>query len=164
MVESEQQTVRRMVDNPAPDFELPATGGKTFRLSRAKGAPLVLYFYPKDNTPGCTAEGQQFRDLYLEFQKLGCAIYGASRDSIKSHEAFKAKMRFPFDLLSDDEEAACKLYGVIKMKNMYGRKVRGIERSTFAIDAKGAVRREWRGVRVPGHVQEVLDFMKTLKP
>jgi peroxiredoxin Q/BCP len=164
MVESEQQNVRRMVDKPAPDFELPATGGKTFRLSRAKGAPLVLYFYPKDNTPGCTAEGQQFRDLYLEFQKLGCAIYGASRDSIKSHEAFKAKMRFPFDLLSDDEEAACKLYGVIKMKNMYGRKVRGIERSTFAIDAKGAVRREWRGVRVPGHVQEVLDFMKTLKP
>ena len=163
MVESEQQNVRRMVDKPAPDFELPATGGKTFRLSRAKGAPLVLYFYPKDNTPGCTAEGQQFRDLYLEFQKLGCAIYGASRDSIKSHEAFKAKMRFPFDLLSDDEEAACKLYGVIKMKNMYGRKVRGIERSTFAIDAKGAVRREWRGVRVPGHVQEVLDFMKTLK-
>jgi len=163
MVESEQQNVLRMVDNPAPDFELPATGGKTFRLSRAKGAPLVLYFYPKDNTPGCTAEGQQFRDLYSEFQKLGCAIYGASRDSIKSHEAFKAKMRFPFDLLSDEEEVACKLYGVIKMKNMYGRKVRGIERSTFAIDAKGAVRREWRGVRVPGHVQEVLDFMKTLK-
>jgi peroxiredoxin Q/BCP len=163
MVESEQQTVRRMVDNPAPDFELPATGGKTFRLSRAKGASLVLYFYPKDNTPGCTAEGQQFRDFYPEFQKVGCVIYGASRDSIKSHEAFKAKMKFPFDLLSDEEEAACKLYGVIKMKNMYGRKVRGIERSTFAIDAKGILRREWRGVRVPGHVQEVLDFMKTLK-
>jgi len=163
MVESEQQDVHRMVDQPAPDFELPATGGKTFRLARAKNTPLVLYFYPKDNTPGCTAEGQQFRDLYPEFQKLGCAIYGASRDSIKSHEAFKAKMKFPFDLLSDEEEAACKLYGVIKMKNMYGRKVRGIERSTFAIDAKGVLRREWRGVRVPGHVQEVLDFMKTLK-
>jgi len=152
-----------MVDSPAPDFELPATGGKMFRLSRAKGAPLVLYFYPKDNTPGCTAEGQQFRDLYPEFQKVGCAIYGASRDSIKSHEAFKAKMRFPFDLLSDEEEAACKLYGVIKMKNMYARKVRGIERSTFAIDTKGILRREWRGVRVPGHVQEVLEFVRTLK-
>ncbi len=163
MVESQQQHVRRMVDSPAPDFELPATGGKMFRLSRAKGAPLVLYFYPKDNTPGCTAEGQQFRDLYPEFQKVGCAIYGASRDSIKSHEAFKAKMRFPFDLLSDEEEAACKLYGVIKMKNMYARKVRGIERSTFAIDTKGILRREWRGVRVPGHVQEVLEFVRTLK-
>lgn len=163
MAGSEQQNIPRMVDQPAPDFELPATGGRSFRLSRSKGAPLVLYFYPKDNTPGCTAEGQQFRDLYPEFQKLGCAIYGASRDSIRSHEAFKAKMKFPFDLLSDGEEAACKLYGVIKMKNMYGRKVRGIERSTFAIDAKGILRREWRGVRVPGHVPEVLDFVKTLK-
>ena len=152
-----------MLDKPAPDFELPATGGKTFRLSRAKGAPLVLYFYPKDNTPGCTAEGQHFRDLYPEFVKLDCAIYGASRDSIKSHENFKGKMRFPFELLSDVEEQACKLYGVIKVKNMYGRKVRGIERSTFAIDARGILRREWRGVKVPGHVQEVLEFMKTLK-
>ena len=138
-------------------------GGKTFRLSRAKGSPLVLYFYPKDNTPGCTTEGQHFRDFYPEFQKLNCEIYGVSRDSIKSHESFKAKMKFPFDLLSDGEEKACKLYGVIKMKNMYGRKVRGIERSTFAIDAKGIVRREWRGVKVPGHVQEVLEFVKTLK-
>jgi thioredoxin-dependent peroxiredoxin len=152
-----------MLDKPAPDFELPATGGKTFRLSRAKGSPLVLYFYPKDNTPGCTTEGLQFRDLYPEFQKNGCGIYGISRDSIKSHESFKAKMGFPFDLLSDSEEAASKLYGVIKMKNMYGRKVRGIERSTFAIDGKGIVRREWRGVKVPGHVQEVLEFVKTLK-
>jgi peroxiredoxin Q/BCP len=152
-----------MLDKPAPEFELPATGGKTFRLSRAKGSPLVLYFYPKDNTPGCTTEGQHFRDFYPEFQKLNCEIYGVSRDSIKSHESFKAKMKFPFDLLSDGEEKACKLYGVIKMKNMYGRKVRGIERSTFAIDAKGIVRREWRGVKVPGHVQEVLEFVKTLK-
>ena len=152
-----------MLDQPAPDFELPATGGKFFRLSRAKGAPLVLYFYPKDNTPGCTTEGQHFRDLYPEFQKFDCAIYGASRDSIRSHESFKAKMRFPFELLSDVEEKACKLYGVIKMKNMYGRKVRGIERSTFAIDAKGVLRREWRGVKIPGHVQEVLEFVKTLK-
>jgi len=152
-----------MLDQPAPDLELPATGGKTFRLSGAKGSPLVLYFYPKDNTPGCTTEGQHFRDLYVEFQKLKCGIYGVSRDSIKSHENFKSKMKFPFDLLSDSEETACKLYGVIKMKNMYGRKVRGIERSTFAIDGRGVVRREWRGVKVPGHVQEVLEFMRTLK-
>ena len=152
-----------MLDQPAPDFELPATGGKNFRLSRAKGSPLVLYFYPKDNTPGCTTEGQHFRDLYPEFQKLESGIYGVSRDSIKSHENFKAKMKFPFDLLSDSEETVCKLYGVIKMKNMYGRKVRGIERSTFVIDGKGVVRREWRGIKVPGYVQEVLEFVKTLK-
>lgn len=152
-----------MLDQPAPDFELPVTGGKNFRLSRAKGSPLVLYFYPKDNTPGCTTEGQHFRDLYPEFQKLESGIYGVSRDSIKSHENFKAKMKFPFDLLSDSEETVCKLYGVIKMKNMYGRKVRGIERSTFVIDGKGVVRREWRGIKVPGHVQEVLEFVKTLK-
>ena len=151
-----------MLDQPAPDFELPATGGKNFRLSRAKGSPLVLYFYPKDNTPGCTTEGQHFRDLYPEFQKLESGIYGVSRDSIKSHENFKAKMKFPFDLLSDSEETVCKLYGVIKMKNMYGRKVRGIERSTFVIDGKGALAREWRGVRVPGHVEEVLNFVKAL--
>ena len=152
-----------MLDKPAPDFELPATGGKSFRLSRAKGSPLVLYFYPKDNTPGCTTEGQNFRDLYPEFQKLGCAIYGLSRDSLKSHESFKSKMAFPFELLSDTEESACKLYDVIKMKNMYGRKVRGIERSTFVIDNKGVVRREWRGIKVPGHVPEVLEIVKTLK-
>jgi peroxiredoxin Q/BCP len=152
-----------MLDKPAPDFDLPATGGKPFRLSRAKGSPLVLYFYPKDNTPGCTTEGLHFRDLYPEFQKLACAIFGVSRDSLKSHENFKARMKFPFELLSDAEETACKLYDVIKMKNMYGKKVRGIERSTFAIDAKGIVRREWRGVKVPGHVEEVLAFVKTLK-
>ena len=152
-----------MLDQPAPEFELPATGGKPFRLSRAKGTPVVLYFYPKDNTPGCTTEGQNFRDRYPQFQKLGCTIVGVSRDSLKSHENFKAKMGFPFELLSDTEETACKLYDVIKMKNMYGRKVRGIERSTFAIDGKGVVRREWRGVKVPGHVDEVLEFVKTLK-
>lgn len=151
-----------MLDQPAPDFELPATGGKRFRLSRARGKHLVLYFYPKDNTPGCTSEGQQFRDLHSEFQKLGCAIYGVSRDSIRSHENFKAKMRFPFELLSDGGETACKLYEVIKMKSIYGRKVRGIERSTFAIDAGGVLRREWRGVRVPGHAREVFEFVKLL--
>jgi peroxiredoxin Q/BCP len=152
-----------MTGKPAPDFELPATGGNSFHLSGAQGSPLVLYFYPKDNTPGCTAEGLRFRDLFPEFARSGCAIYGISRDSIKSHENFKAKMQFPFELLSDADELACKLYGVIKMKNMYGRKVRGIERSTFAIDARGTVRREWRGVKVPGHVEEVLEFIKTLK-
>ncbi|HSN41422.1 MAG TPA: peroxiredoxin [Burkholderiales bacterium] len=151
-----------MLNDPAPDFELPATGGKTFRLSSIKGTPLVIYFYPKDNTPGCTTEGLQFRDLHPQFVKLGCQIYGISRDSIKSHENFKAKMNFPFELLSDTDETACRLFGVIKMKNMYGKKVRGIERSTFVIDAHGIVRREWRGVKVPGHAQEVFEFVKTI--
>ena len=152
-----------MLDQPAPDFELPATGGKTFRLAAARGKPLVLYFYPKDNTPGCTTEGQHFRDFHPQFQKLGCAVYGVSRDNLKSHENFKTRMSFPFELLSDTDEVACKAFDVIKMKSMYGRKVRGIERSTFAVDAKGVVRREWRSVKVPGHVEEVLEFVKTLK-
>ena len=152
-----------MLNQPAPEFELAATGGKSFRLSSAQGKPLVLYFYPKDNTPGCTSEGLQFRELHPQFRKLGCEIYGVSRDSIKSHENFKSKMSFPFDLLSDADETACKLFDVIKMKNMYGKKVRGIVRSTFAVDARGIVRREWRAVKVPGHAQEVLEFIKTLK-
>jgi peroxiredoxin Q/BCP len=152
-----------MLDQPAPDFTLPATGGKTFRLSNAKGTNLVLYFYPKDNTPGCTREGEQFRDLYSQFRKLRCEVYGVSRDSMKSHESFKAKMDFPFELLSDADETACKLFDVIRLKNMYGRKVRGIERSTFVIDGRGVVRREWRGVKVPDHAREVLEFVKTLK-
>ena len=152
-----------MLNQPAPDFELPATGDTQFRLRDARGKLLVLYFYPKDNTPGCTTEGQQFRDLHPQFAELGCAVYGISRDSLKSHENFKGKMGFPFALLSDSEEIACRLFDVIKMKNMYGKKVRGIERSTFVIDAQGIVRREWRGVKVPGHVQEVLEFVKTLK-
>ncbi len=152
-----------MLNQPVPDFELPATGGKTFRLSEMRGKPLVIYFYPKDNTPGCTSEGQQFRDLYPEFQSLDCKIVGVSRDSLKSHERFKAALGLPFDLLSDGEEVACKLFGVLKTKNMYGKQVRGIERSTFVIDARGVLRREWRGVKVPGHAQEVLDFVKTLR-
>ena len=152
-----------MVDQPAPDFALPATGGKTFRLSDAKGSTLVLYFYPKDNTPGCTREGEQFRDLHPDFRDLRCEIYGVSRDSLKAHESFKSKMKFPFDLVSDTEETACRLFDVIKLKNMYGRKVRGIERSTFVIDARGIVRRAWRGVKVPDHAREVLEFVKTLK-
>ena len=151
-----------MLNEPVPDFELPATGGKTFRLSSVHGTPLAIYFYPKDNTPGCTTEGLQFRDLHPQFVKLGCEIYGVSRDSLKSHENFKAKMNFPFELLSDADETACKLFDVIKMKNMYGKKVRGIERSTFVIDAQGIVRREWRGVKVPGHAQEVLEFLKSI--
>ena len=152
-----------MLDQPAPHLELASTGAKTFRLADAKGRTVVLYFYPKDNTPGCTTEGQQFRDLYPEFQKLNCDVYGISRDSMKSHESFRTKMGFPFDLLSDADETACKLFDVIKMKNMYGKKVRGIERSTFVIDDHGVVRREWRGVKVPGHVEEVLEFVKTLE-
>ena len=151
-----------MLDQPAPAFELPATGGKSFHLGDVKGRKVVLYFYPKDNTPGCTTEGQQFRDLYPEFQKAKCDVYGISRDSLKSHESFKTKMAFPFELLSDAEETACKAFDVIKMKNMYGKKVRGIERSTFVIDDAGVLRREWRGVKVPGHAQEVLEFVKTL--
>lgn len=152
-----------MSEQSAPDFELPATGGGTFRLSAHRGQPLVLYFYPKDNTPGCTAEGQQFRDLHPQFSKLGCAVYGISRDSLKSHENFKAKMGLPFELLSDADETACRQFDVIRMKNLYGKKVRGIERSTFVIGADGVVCREWRGVKVPGHAQEVLEFVKTLK-
>jgi peroxiredoxin Q/BCP len=144
------------------DFSLPCTGGATFQLSKVKEKFLVLYFYPKDNTPGCTNESIQFRDLYQEFRKLGCGIYGISRDSLKSHENFKAKHGFPFDLLADTEEKACAQFGVIKMKNMYGRQVRGIERSTFVLDREHVIRREWRGIKVPGHVQEIFDFVKTL--
>ena len=151
-----------VLDKPAPALELPATGGKTFKLSDLLGQTVVLYFYPKDNTPGCTAEGQQFRDLHAQFAKAGCTVCGLSRDSLKSHENFKARMGFPFDLLSDAGETACRQFGVIKMKNLYGKKVRGIERSTFVIDRNGVVRRAWRGVKVPGHVQEVLEFVKTL--
>lgn len=143
------------------DFSLPSTGG-TFRLSALRGSTVVLYFYPKDNTPGCTTEGLQFRDLHKKFVDAGALVFGVSRDSLKSHENFKAKMKFPFDLLSDAEEKACAQFDVIKMKNMYGRKVRGIERSTFVIDPSGALAREWRRVKVPGHAQEVLDFAKTL--
>src|SRR4051812_6762677 len=150
-----------MLDQPAPQLELPATGNQTFRLADARGRTVVLYFYPKDNTPGCTTEGQQFRDLYPQFQKADCSVWGVSRDSLKSHENFKAKMAFPFELLSDEDERVCSQFGVIKMKNMYGKKVRGIERSTFVLDKSRVVRREWRGVKVPGHVQEVLDFVKS---
>jgi peroxiredoxin Q/BCP len=151
-----------MLGKPVPDFSLPSTGGATFRLSEARGSKLVLYFYPKDNTPGCTLEGADFRDRHKEFKRAGCEVFGVSRDSLASHEKFKDKMKFPFELLSDEDEAVCKQFGVMKMKNMYGRKVRGIERSTFVVDDKGVLAREWRGVRVPGHAEEVLNFVKAL--
>ena len=144
------------------DFSLPSTGGGTFRLSDQRGKKLVVYFYPKDNTPGCTLEGADFRDRHKEFARAGAEVVGVSRDSVKSHDGFKAKMKFPFALLSDADEKVCTLFGVMKMKNMYGKKVRGIERSTFVLDGEGAIAREWRGVKVPGHAQEVLDFVKTL--
>ena len=152
-----------MIDKPVPALALPATGGQTVRFSELRGTPFVLYFYPKDNTPGCTMEGQHFRDLHDQFEALGCRIFGISRDSLKSHESFKAKMRFPFELISDADEKACTAFDVIREKNMYGRKVRGIERTTFAIDAAGIVRAAWRAVKVPGHAQAVLEFVKSLK-
>jgi peroxiredoxin Q/BCP len=145
-----------------PDFSAPATGGRPFRLSDHKGKAVVLYFYPKDNTPGCTTEGADFRDLYQQFVRAGAIIAGVSRDSLKSHEGFKAKMDFPFELVSDAEEKLCAQFDVIKMKNMYGKKVRGIERSTFLIAPDGTLAREWRGVKVAGHVEEVLAAVKSL--
>jgi peroxiredoxin Q/BCP len=151
-----------MLDTKLPDFSLPATGGTTFKLAEQAGKVVVIYFYPKDSTPGCTTEGQNFRDLHAEFAAAGAVVLGISRDSLKSHENFKAKQAFPFELGSDADETVCNLFAVMKMKNMYGKQVRGVERSTFVIDRSGVLRREWRGVKVPGHVQEVLDFVKTL--
>ena len=149
-----------MADKVA-DFEAESTQG-TFRLSEHAGHPVVLYFYPKDDTPGCTTEGAQFRDLHPKFRKQGVVVAGVSRDSLASHARFSDKMGFPFPLLSDPDEALCRRFDVIRDKNMYGRKVRGIERSTFVIGRDGRVAREWRKVKVPGHAQEVLDFVKTL--
>ena len=147
------------IDQPLEDFELPATGGQRFQLSAMRGAPLVLYFYPKDDTPGCTDEGRQFAALHEQFAARRCSIFGVSRDSLAAHERFKAKLGFPFELLSDTDETVCTLFGVMKLKNMYGKQVRGIERSTFLIDGNGVLRREWRGVKVPGHAQAVLDAL-----
>jgi len=152
-----------LVGLKVPDFEIASTGNRTFKLSAALGSALVLYFYPRDNTPGCTIEGEAFRDLHHEFARRGCVVCGVSRDSIKSHEGFKSKMRFPFELLSDPDEKVCNLFGVIKMKNMYGKKVRGVERSTFVIDEAGIVRKEWRGLKVPGHAREVLEFVQSIQ-
>ena len=151
-----------MLNTQVPDFSLPATSNTTFQLANYLGKTLVIYFYPKDATPGCTTQGMQFRDYYQEFQANNCEIVGISRDSLKSHENFKAKFNLPFELLADTEELACNLFKVMKMKNMYGKQVRGIERSTFVIDSNGNLAREWRGVKVEGHVPEVLQFIKTL--
>ncbi|WP_313951774.1 peroxiredoxin [Accumulibacter sp.] len=151
-----------MIDQPVADFSLPATGGRSFTLSACQGSPVVLYFYPKDSTPGCTTEAQEFRNLHPLFVKAGAIVLGVSRDSIRSHENFKAKQDLPFDLLSDADESLCARFSVIKMKTMYGKQVRGIERSTFVIDGQGVLRREWRGLKVAGHAQEVLDFVAKL--
>jgi len=144
------------------DFKLPATGDKTVRLKDLRGKKVVLYFYPKDATPGCTTEGQDFRDLHGKFKRANTVILGISRDSIASHEKFRAKHEFPFDLLSDAEEKLCSQFDVIKEKNMYGRKVMGIERSTFLIDADGRIAKEWRKVKVPGHAEAVLEAVGEL--
>lgn len=144
------------------DFEAPATGHGTVRLSDLRGGPVILYFYPKDNTPGCTREGQDFRDRYAEFERSGATILGVSRDSLKSHERFKAKQEFPFELIADEDESLCRQFGVIREKNMFGKKVMGVERSTFLIDGEGRLAREWRKVKVPGHVDEVLEAVKSL--
>ena len=151
-----------MLDTPVSDFELPATGPTPFRLSAQRGKTVVLYFYPTDSTPGCTTEAQQFRDLHADFLAAGCVLAGVSRDSLRSHENFKTKQALPFELISDTDETLCQRFGVIKEKKLYGKLVRGIERSTFVIDAHGILRREWRGIKVPGHAQEVLDYVRTL--
>ena len=159
-----------MSEHTVADFSLPATGNQTFTLSGARGKHLVIYFYPKDNTPGCATEAQQFRDLYAKFQEANCEVVGISRDSMKSHEKFKDKFSLPFALLSDADERVCNLFGVIRMKSMYGKQVRGpstvlrtgIERSTFVFDKAGALRHEWRGLKADGHAQEVLDFINSL--
>ena len=151
-----------MLDTKLPDFTLPATSDQQFSLSAQAGKVVVIYFYPKDSTPGCTTEAQQFRDLYDRFVAVDAVILGISRDSVKSHENFKTKQALPFELGSDADETVCTLFAVMKMKNMYGKQHRGIERSTFVIDRNGVLRREWRGVKVPGHAQEVLDFVSSL--
>jgi peroxiredoxin Q/BCP len=151
-----------MSDPVIQDFELPATGDTTFKLSEHRGRNVVVYFYPKDNTSGCTLEGQEFRDLYADFGKANTLVVGVSRDSIKSHEGFKAAHSFPFELLADTEEKVCELFKVMKLKNMYGKQVRGVERSTFVFDAKGKLVKSWRGLKAPGHAAEVLAFVQTL--
>ena len=146
----------------APEFSLPATSARQISLSELRGKIVVLYFYPKDNTPGCTNESKDFGALNDEFSAAGCEIFGNSRDSINSHENFKGKLELPFDLISDTDEVACEAFGVMKLKNMYGKQVRGIERSSFVIDAEGRIAREWRAVKVPGHAAEVLSFVQSL--
>lgn len=149
------------VGSPIPPFRAASTGGE-IDSAKLKGRKVVLFFYPKDNTPGCTRQGADFRDLHAAFVDAGAVVLGVSRDSLKSHESFKAKLQFPFELISDADETLCRAFDVLRDKNLYGRKVRGVERSTFVIDARGNLVREWRGVRVPGHVEEVLDFVRSI--
>lgn len=144
------------------DFEAASTGG-SFTLAAQKGKTVVLYFYPRDNTPGCTTEGMEFRDLAEKFAKAGAVIAGASRDSLKSHQNFKARLDLPFELIADPDEKLCEQFGVMKLKNMYGKQVRGVERSTFVFDKNGGLVREWRAVKAPGHAAEVLAFVQSLK-
>ena len=151
-----------MVGKQVADFSAQATGG-TFRLSDHAGETVVLYFYPKDNTPGCTTEAMQFRDHYKDFLKAGAVLFGVSRDNMASHDRFKANLELPFELIADTEEKLCHMFGVVKNKIMYGKKVKGIERSTFLIDGSGVLRNEWRGLKVAGHVEEVLKAVKALK-
>ncbi|WP_316150157.1 peroxiredoxin [Cupriavidus sp. BIC8F] len=150
------------LNKAVPDFSAPMTGDATFSLADCRGKAVVLYFYPKDNTPGCTTEAMNFRDQYEDFQKAGVQVFGISRDSIRSHENFKAKLELPFELISDADEAVCTLFDVIKMKKLYGKEHRGIERSTFIIDGKGSLRHELRGIKVPNHVDEVLEIVRGL--
>jgi len=150
------------IDQPVSDFQIPATSEQTVSLSGLKGKQVVIYFYPKDSTPGCTTEGQGFRDHYAEFQAANTEVFGVSRDSLKSHENFKAKQAFPFELLSDKDEALCQLFDVIKLKKLYGKEYLGVDRSTFLIDKEGVLRHEWRGVKVPGHVDAVLEQAQKL--
>jgi peroxiredoxin Q/BCP len=149
------------VGKKVPDFSAAATGSSV-KLSALKGHKVVLYFYPKDNTPGCTNESADFRDRHADFTAAGAVVYGVSRDSLKSHEGFKAKLGLPFELISDPDEALCAQFDVIRMKNMYGKQVRGVERSTFLLDAQGRLAHEWRGVKVAGHVDEVLETVRSL--
>ncbi len=151
-----------IVNIAVPDFSAEMTGGRPFRLEDYRGKKLVIYFYPKDNTPGCTTEAMQFRDLHQRFTGAGAEIFGVSRDSLRSHDSFKSKLGLPFELISDPDETVCNLFDVMAMKSMYGKKVRGVERSTFVIDAEGKIVKEWRGVKVPGHVDEVLELIEGL--
>ncbi len=151
-----------MSDPVIQDFELPSTGDTVFKLSDHRGKNVVVYFYPKDNTSGCTLEGQEFRDLYADFGKANTIVVGISRDSIKSHEGFKAEFEFPFELLADTEEKACELFKVMKLKNMYGKQVRGVERSTFVFDVEGKLVKSWRALKAPGHAAEVLGVVQGL--